>query len=144
MFTISTKLTSESVAKAPDEYVYFGSGQKMPYALLSNFSRCVFEFNGATFESAEHAFQAHLRLQDPAEFASPGRFDFPHGLGEVFPACDIAKKAKHYGTNSSGRRQMTGIIPKMAVKDLVANRLGLELRREDAHKRGTSSGSGGH
>ncbi len=131
---ISSKLISDSVRQAPDEYVYFGSGQKMPHALLSNFSHCNFEFRGATFESAEHAFQAHLRLKDPTGFASPGRFDFPHGLGEVFLACDVTKKAKHYGTNSSGRRQMTGIIPKMAVKDVVANRLGLELRCDDAHQ----------
>ena len=132
--TISNKLSRESVAEAPDEYVYFGSGQKMPYALLSNFSKCLFEFRGAPFESAEHAFQAHLRLAEPAEFASPGRFNFPRGLGEVFPSRDVNRKAKHYGTNSSGRREMTGIIPKMAVKDVVANRLGLALRRDDEHQ----------
>ena len=130
---ISEKLLIGSVPEAPDEYVYFGSGMKMPYALLSNFSRCVFEFRGATYESAEHAFQAHFRLAEPAEFASPGRFEFPHGLGEVFSARDFARKAKYYGTNSSGRREMTGIIPKMAVKDVVAKRLGLVLRSDNDH-----------
>ena len=131
---ISEKLLIGSVAEAPDEYVYFGSGMKMPYALLSNFSRCVFEFRGATYESAEHAFQAHLRLAEPAEFASPGRFDFHTGWGEVFPGRHVARKVKHYDAKKNGRREMSGIIPKMVVKEAVAKRLGVALRGDDDHQ----------
>ena len=117
-------------------FVYFGSGCKAPFCCLSNFAECPnpFLWEGHMWPSSEAAYCCwrHLERDDWHHFAMGGKLgNLKSGIPLIFAQKDWLKKQKHYGAKTTGKPDMVGILPKMAMKRDVANRLGLQLKDHD-------------
>jgi predicted NAD-dependent protein-ADP-ribosyltransferase YbiA (DUF1768 family) len=100
--------------------VHVGSGQRDPYYKLSNFHQCRVVFEGVTYPSSEHAFQAQrvppwLRYL----FSTEGPYaDLDAGFKKFFADPKKAEKKAAYWRKKGN----VGILAKMAInrmKDLV-------------------------
>ena len=102
--------------KELNEYpIFFWSGAKEPYHKLSNFYECRVSFDGITYPSSEHAFQAQrVPLKERHELLSINGLlaDFETGFRYFFPR-DVTKadkKASHWG-----KKRNIGILAKMLI-----------------------------
>lgn len=75
---------------------------------LSNFCRSHFKYKGIVWPSAEHAFQAILKL-DKSEWP---RFSVDGEFGK------LEKGQEHWGPKKNGKLEMIGIVAKKTVKIL--------------------------
>ena len=121
---------------AKEDYEYFNSGVGIPW--LSNFAPAEFTYEGYTWPTAEHCFQAlfKVRPEHRHRFAVGGDLADLLGLKLVFPERDYEKKRKHYGAKGK-RPEMPGIVAKMAVRPDIARKLGIGLTpmvEDDKHK----------
>lgn len=118
----------------PNSVIYFGSNAGI--GAFSNFAKCPepFEWNGHVWDTAEHAYQAIMKLkhrEDWKRFARGGDLStLEKGIPLVFPK-DVDKKMRVYRAKQTGRPEMLGIVAKMAVKPQHARRLGIELNIVD-------------
>lgn len=106
---------------------YFGSGTKLKK--LSNFYRGKLKYEGRTYGSTEHAYQATYRVAEAHrhKLALPdGALSGLQGLELIYPVKAEAK-AKTAWWGSTG---LTGIVAKQAVHKSRAARLGLVLIRQ--------------
>ena len=129
------RLTTIELANG-QRVVYFGSGCMAPACCLSNFARCPIPFlwKGLLWNSSEAAYCCWRRLErkDWDHFAVGGKLcELESGIPLIFPQKDWDKKQKHYGAKTTGKPDMVGILPKMAMKRDVAKKLGLELKDYD-------------
>lgn len=122
------------------DVAYFGSGMDASVGYLTNFAHVPhgFRWNGYTWPSSEHAFQAALRVHpdDWHHFAIDGVLgNFESGMPLIFRAKDVDKKKKYYGPKKTGKPRMVGILAKMAVKPDIAKGIPLRLLSgsEDRH-----------
>lgn len=103
--------------KELNEYpIVFWSGAKEPYHKLSNFYECRVSFDGITYPSSEHAFQAQrVPLKERHELLSINGLlaDFETGFRYFFPrdVTKAEKKASHWG-----KKRNIGILAKMLIK----------------------------
>ena len=114
----------------------FGSGQKLPFAHLSNFTAASpFKFGAHTWDTSEHAYQACVCVEekDHHKLATGSPLsDLAQGTAAVFGK-DHEKKARYWGPKrqkTGDKRSMLGIVAKMAIKEDKAQKLGLALRRK--------------
>lgn len=93
-------------------YIYFGSGMKEPYNMLSNFHYCIVEGpDGRTYPSIEHAYQSNYILEKDM-FASGGILsEYSTGFPLVFEE-KVDKKLQYWS-----RKNNIGILAKMAVSN---------------------------
>lgn len=129
LFIVCSCLLKRNPTLHTDDFQYFGSGAGV-YE-LSNFCDAPFELWGYNWASSEHAYQAAYRCEkaDWARFAVGGDLGtLTKGIGKVFAANDVTKKAAYWGAKKS-KKAMVGIIAKMAVKPERARKLGLRLRK---------------
>ncbi|MDA9846864.1 NADAR family protein [Flavobacteriaceae bacterium] len=91
-----------------NDFVYFGSGMNKEMSKLSNFCRSHFKYKGIVWPSAEHAFQAILKL-DKSEWH---RFSVDGEFGKLGEGQD------YWGPKKNGKLEMIGIVAKKTVKIL--------------------------
>ena len=107
------------------DFVYFGSSATFPYYKLSNFYECEFELLGYKWPSSEHAYMAISRFKicDWHRFSIGGDLStLENGFSLIFGGDQVKAKSK---ADWWGKKNMVGIIAKMASKPDVAKKLGL-------------------
>lgn len=107
------------------EWEYFGSNTKTLYE-LSNLWAVPVDLRGLRFPSSEHAFQAMCRVhpEDWHRFSCQGDLGNLNGLKLLMPPKKSEKAIVYWN-----RKDMVGVVAKMAVNKDVAKRLGLRLLR---------------
>lgn len=109
-------------------FQYFSS--RVGISSLSNFCASPFEINDLKFPSVEHGYQALCKCEPESwhRFAIGGDLaNLESGLAQLVKPTDLPKKLKFWGAKGN-RKEMVGIVAKMAVEPKRAKGLGLELR----------------
>jgi len=109
------------------DYLYFRSGAKPPYHMLSNFYQCKVEYEGFVFNNAEHAYQASKLIKNDKKRLAVGEDLSEFKAFETYKSVFFGKKAAlKLAQDKIGywsKKKCIGIVSKMALKN--AKELGL-------------------
>ena len=97
--------------------VKFYSGASRPYCMLSNFHETRVEFEGATYPSSEHAYQATHVERDAREALFGAGSDIGALTTDAFRLLGVSKREKQLSSVTHwGRKGMVGILAKMRIR----------------------------
>ena len=112
------------------QIIAFGSNQKAPYYLLSNFAECIVHYRECNFPSSEHAFQSQLvnDYEKKNAFLNTGVLgDWEAGFKQFYKDNDVAQKKREYWK----KKKNIGILAKMAIGK---NKDKMHMTSEEAYK----------